>query len=247
MRAHFSTQLTVVRAYTNPDWLQEVQDGELRQLQKFVAEAFPSQQVDTFLEVSEPAAAIEKIARKQEADLVMIATRSSDPTRLVYGVEKRSESSLFESELAKVLQHLSAAIWNCPDQVQGGYPREISYKSLLCAVDFGEDTEAVLRSAVALASSYQARLSLLHVVDTSDPSVIRQTDDHLGAVKNRLGISAPHKILSGSLPETVRDEAVREKSDLIVVGRGLSQGALTRLLSQLYPIIHEAPCPVLSI
>jgi hypothetical protein len=35
--------------------------------------------------------------------------------------------------------------------------------------------------------------------------------------------------------------------DLIVTGRGHSQDGIGRAWSQLFPIIREAPCPVLSI
>lgn len=42
-------------------------------------------------------------------------------------------------------------------------------------------------------------------------------------------------------------EALKRKADLIIVGRGHDHDKLNQLFSQLYGIVREAPCPVLSI
>jgi nucleotide-binding universal stress UspA family protein len=215
MTRHFSAHLTVVHAYSNTDWLKQVEEREERQLTEFVAELFPSQDLDAFLEEADPASAIEKVVRKQESDLV--------------------------------LHHVRAAVWTCAGWSLAGHPRDVSYKSLLCALDFGPETEAVFQAAAALASSYDARLSLVHVVTICEPHLIGAANDRFVAWKDQLGISAPHKILSGSTAGAIRQEAVQEKADLIVVGRGLSQGTLTRVMSHLYEIVCESPCPVLSV
>jgi universal stress protein A len=235
MAEHFSAQLTVVRAYRNTNSLKQVEETEHRQLHEFVAEAFPSQHVDTFLEEAKPANAIEKVVRQQEADLVMMGNHSQAIGRPLLG-----------SVSTKVLHDVGAAVWTSAGREPVIHPSDVTYKSLLCAVEFSEETEAVLRAAAALASSYHARLSLVHVVQAPEPDLIGAANDRLGAWTHKLGISAPHKILSGTIANAVRDEAVQQKADLIVVGRGLSQGTLTRYLSQLYTIVRESPCPVLS-
>jgi nucleotide-binding universal stress UspA family protein len=247
MTKHFSAHLTVVRAYSNTNWLKQVEEQEQRKLHEFVAEAFPTQHVDAFLEEAEPASFIEKVAREQEADLVMLPTRGLDPARRVYGIERGIGPSLLESTTAKVLHHLSAAIWTSANPVWEGQPRHVLYNSLLCAVEFSEETEAVLRAAAALASSYQAHLSLIHVVHSPEPDLIAAANERLDTWKRKLAIAACHKVLSGTTADAVCHEAAREKADLIIAGRGLSQGALTRLLSELYTIVRESPCPVLSI
>ena len=45
----------------------------------------------------------------------------------------------------------------------------------------------------------------------------------------------------------VRDAALEDEADLILIGRGVIQGMLGRLRSEAYTIIREAPCPVISI
>jgi nucleotide-binding universal stress UspA family protein len=237
MTRHFSAHLTVVHAYANTDWLKQVDEREERQLTEFVAEAFHSQDLDAFLEEGDPARAIDKVIRKQESDLVMM------PTQGLNAIGRLYSGSLTE----RVLHDVRAPVWTCAGWALVGHPREISYKSLLCALDFSLESEAVFRAGAALASSYNARLSLVHVVETSEPHLIGAANDRLVAWKHKLGISAPHKILSGTVAGAIRQEAVQEKADLIVVGRGLIQGTLTRVMSQLYEIVCESPCPVLSI
>jgi nucleotide-binding universal stress UspA family protein len=238
MTRHFAAHLTVVHAYENTDWLKQVDDRGERQFREFVAEAFPSHQdVDAFLEEGDPASAIEKLVRKQESDLVIMPTHGANAIGRLYS------GSLTE----KLLHDLRAAVWTCTGWPLARHPREVSYKSLLCAVDFSQETEAVLRAGAALASSYNAHLSLVHVVEKSEPHLINAANDRLLACKDKLGISAPHKILSGNTAGAIRQEAVEEAADLLVVGRGLSKGTLSRFMSHLYETICEAPCPVLSI
>ena len=237
MTRHFSARLTVVHAYGNSDWLKQVDEREERQLTEFVTEAFPSQGVDALLEEADPASAIDKVVRKQESDLVMMPTHGLNASGRLYS------GSLTE----KILHNVGAPVWTCAGWALRGHPRDVSYKSLLCALDFSPETEAVCAAGAALASSYNARLSLVHVVKTCEPHLIGEANDRLVAWKDKLGISAPHKILSGSMTGAIRQEAVQEKADLIVVGRGLIQGTLTRVMSHLYEIVCESPCPVLSV
>jgi len=237
MTGHFSAHLTVVHAYTNTDWLKQVEEREERQLTEFVADAFPTRVVDAFLEEADPASAIDKMVRKQEPDLVMI------PNHGVNAIGRLYDGSLTE----KVLHDIRTAVWTWSGWPLVGHPPQVSCKSLVCAMNFGEETETVLRAGATLASSYNARLSLVHVVETSERHLINAANDRLLACKHKLGITAPHKILSGNTAGAIRQEAVQEEADLIVVGRGLSQGMLTRFMSQLYEIVCASPCPVLSI
>jgi nucleotide-binding universal stress UspA family protein len=72
-------------------------------------------------------------------------------------------------------------------------------------------------------------------------------DLRLRALKGKVGVEAPHAIVCGPVAEAVREEAVRRGADLIVTGRGRSQGAFSAMLSHVYPIVRHAPCPVLSV
>jgi hypothetical protein len=45
----------------------------------------------------------------------------------------------------------------------------------------------------------------------------------------------------------VREAVLRERAQLVVIGRGHTQGGLGRIRTHSYSIIRSSPCPVLSI
>jgi hypothetical protein len=51
----------------------------------------------------------------------------------------------------------------------------------------------------------------------------------------------------GDVSESVRKEALRHHTDLVVIGRGKVQETLGRLRTRAYGTIRHAPCPVLSV
>lgn len=77
--------------------------------------------------------------------------------------------------------------------------------------------------------------------------LVDAADFRLRELKGQLGINAHHAIINGAVADGIRQEAVRRKADLIVTGRGHAQATFGRMWSQLYPIVRESPCPVLSV
>jgi nucleotide-binding universal stress UspA family protein len=260
MAGHFSAQLTLVHAYgvgalpytelavMDPNWPEEVRRREEQRLREFVTETFPGQHVDSILEEGEPGRAIDKVVQHQGTDLVMMPTHGRGPVRRL----------LLGSVTAKVLHDVSAAVWTGAGRMVDRRPHDISYKSILCAVDLSDEAESVVRAAAALAASYHARLSLVHVVELPPPNVdvdftpfrkdlIDAANERLRELKKKLGIDAPHTTIDGMTADGVCQEAVQKEANLVVVGRGRAQGALSRIWSRLYAIVRESPCPVLSI
>jgi nucleotide-binding universal stress UspA family protein len=260
MAGHFSAQLTLIHAYgvgalpytelavMDPNWPEEVRRREEQRLREFVTETFPGQHVDSILEEGEPGRAIDKVVQHQGTDLVMMPTHGRGPVRRL----------LLGSVTAKVLHDVSAAVWTGAGRMVDRRPHDISYKSILCAVDLSDEAESVVRAAAALAASYHARLSLVHVVELPPPNVdvdftpfrkdlIDAANERLGELKKKLGIDAPHTTIDGMTADGVCQEAVQKEANLVVVGRGRAQGALSRIWSRLYAIVRESPCPVLSI
>jgi len=273
MVGHFSAQLTLVHAYRvgappgippgpkggierytelvvveDPNWPEEVRGREEQRLRALATETFPGQQVDSILEEGEPGRVIYNVAQHQGTDLIMMPTHGHGPVRRL----------LLGSITAKVLHDVSSAVWTGAERMVESRPHDISYKSILCAVDLSDETEALVRAAGALAASYHARLSLIHVVELPPRNfdvdftpfrkdLIEASNERLRELKSTLGIDAPHTTISGITADGVCQEALQREADLIVVGRGRSQGALSRIWSQLYAIVRESPCPVLSI
>jgi nucleotide-binding universal stress UspA family protein len=260
MAKHYQAALTLLYAYgpshllygemlaSEADWPQRVRSFEVNRLQQFKDAHFPSQHVEIRVSDEDPAAAIRCFVEHQGSDLVMMATRGHGPMRRL----------LVGSTVAKVLHDISAAVWTYNVPASAHDTLKLPCKSIICALDQTDEAESVLKAASSIAYSYNARLLLLHAVPTPPMALevdfqeyrkelMDTADFQLREMKAKLGIYAPHVITDRSMFEAIREEAGRVQADLLVVGRGESQGAIARIWSNLYPIIREASCPVMSI
>ncbi|HEY6340293.1 MAG TPA: universal stress protein [Bryobacteraceae bacterium] len=265
MSRRFSADLTLVHAYgpealarsprpiADPELPEEAGILEQERLRRFAEENFPEHHTGCIAELGEPGCVLDTIVQRDGADLVMLATHGRGPVRRL----------LLGSVAAKVLHDLSSAVWTGTGSVFLGHNPHLLYKSILCALDDTPEeempeAEAALRTAAAFASDYDARLSLVHVVQTPpatyeidfsryEKELMEAADLRLRQLKEKAGVDAPHAVIAGPVAEGVREEAVRRGADLIVTGRGRSQGAFSAMLSRLYPIVRHAPCPVLSV
>jgi nucleotide-binding universal stress UspA family protein len=256
----FSAELTLVHAYgpealaaselslLDPGLPEEAHVFEDQRLRAFAAEMFPGQHAEAVADAGEPGSVIHALVQRWGTDLVMLPTHGRGPVRRF----------LLGSVTTKVLHDVSAAVWTGTGSALADHTPSIPYKSILCALSESPEAEAVLKAAVALADAYKAQLELVHV--TPPPPITAEMDlgPYLEAMtdashfqmrelKAKLGVDAPHAVLTGMIGSTIRYEALRRKADLLVTGRGHAQSTFSRLWSHLYPVVRESPCPVLSI
>jgi nucleotide-binding universal stress UspA family protein len=260
MARRFSADLALVHAYgpyafadndlliTDPDLAEKTRTLEKRRLQEFALGTFPVQHVECFAELGEAGCVIHKVVHHQGSDLVILATHGRGPIRRF----------LLGSVAAKVLHDISAPILTGSGSALTNPAPQIPYRSVVCALDESDEAEGVMKAAAALAQEYQAQLALVHVVQTLPAALETEygrykkdlrnaADFKLRELKGRLGVNAPHTVVEATVADGVREEAIRRKADLIITGRGGVQGTFSRLWSHVYPIVREAPCPVLSI
>lgn len=253
MQQRFSTQLSLVHAYsaeglaysslpiTDLQLPEQVRAVSEKRLREFAQANFPGVKADVFIEVGEPGAVIDNVVRHQGADLVMLPTHGRAPLRRF----------LLGSVTAKVLHDLTVPVWT-------GHPLRIPYTSVLAAIDTSDEAEAVIRAAAALAASYRAEMSVVYALEMPPIGIgeafadyhddfVKSADARIVELKKRAGVNAPHTIVDGPVAERIGEEALRTAADLIVTGRGVVYGTISRMWSHLYPIIRQAPCPVLSI
>ncbi|MGZ4977794.1 MAG: universal stress protein [Methylobacter sp.] len=140
-----------------------------------------------------------------------------------------------------------------------------SYRHVLLAVDFSEHGDAVARRAKDLAEKYQAKLSIVHVLDnipmpdTGYGTVISLDDDSgyelLEAEKAKLmRIGDQLKaaqfncwMIWGSPKQEIIQLAERENVDLIVVGSHGRHGLSLLLGSTANSVLHYAGCDVMAV
>ena len=235
-------------AYADPKISEEARHIEQQRLCAFATEEFPGERPTLLTEEGEAGAVIHKVMQHQGADLVMMPTQGS-------GVVRRF---LLGSVTAKVLHDVSAAVWTSTGKAIEEHAPTVPYKSIICALDETPESEAILRAAAAMAKSYQANLALVHVLEMppATPEIdftpyrqdlIDAGHTHMRGLKDKLNLDVPDVVIDAGMSDGIREEIVRRKADLLVVGRGHDQGIVSRVWSRLYSIVRDSPCPVLSI
>ena len=191
----------------------------------------------------DPATQIVKVAEKSDSNLIVMATHGHGPFRRF----------LLGSVTAKVLHDTNCAVCTGAHLEHALDPKADPdhLHNVLCAVDFGRQTEAVLECATEIASTYAARLSLLHVFAPSrDPEQQRrecvQTRQRLEGLRTSDNATSECYASAGDVAEQVGRCAREINADLVVIGRGHIAGG-GRLRSTCYAILRESPCAVVSV
>lgn len=229
-----------------PDFVQMRKRQEER-LKEFDREMFPGLKPTLLVEDGEPGRVVRDAIRRHGADLVMLPTHG-------HGAFRRF---LLGSVTSKILHDVDCAVWTDVHHAesQPAFP----YRRVLCALDMDtEEAGAVIRAASSVAKKYEAELLLVHVVELPAAAweidyapyrkaVLDAAGEKIRRLRQETGIQVPYEIVEGRPAEEVSRMAQARGADLIVTGRGHSQEGIGRAWSQLFPIIREAPCPVLSI
>ncbi|MGR8980491.1 MAG: universal stress protein [Gammaproteobacteria bacterium] len=139
------------------------------------------------------------------------------------------------------------------------------YKHILLAADFFEKNTAVVEKAKELAHSCDAKLSIIHVVDTlpiTDPAnelmmpfdmdvtkeFIAAAKTKLSALSEKLGIAEPDSHLKVGSPKVEITQLAEEiNADLIVIGSHGRHGLALLLGSTANGVLHHATCDVLAV
>lgn len=140
-----------------------------------------------------------------------------------------------------------------------------AYKHILVATDFTEHCEDVVKKAKDMAEKYQAKLSVIHVVDNLPitdaaygpiiPFEIDMTKDLMEAAKKhlaeqieKLALTVEHQFLELGSPklEIIR-VADDNEVDLIVLGSHGRHGLALLLGSTANGVLHHATCDVLAV
>ena len=140
-----------------------------------------------------------------------------------------------------------------------------NYKHILLAVDFYEHGAAVADRAKDLADKYQAKLSIVHAVDSIPmtdagygadiPFNLDLTAELMAAAKKRLaelgeklGVAEDRRWLEMGSPKAEIIRVAEENNvDLIVVGSHGRHGLALLLGSTANGVLHHAVCDVLAV
>src|ERR1017187_4878434 len=248
---HFHSELTLLHVISPMDYLSpEVQTFNedrrkkaSKELDDFLCAALNHLNTRRILREGDPAEVIADQAVQDRSDLIMMP---SPFRRLLLG-----------SVTSKVLHDTPCAVWTGAQVAQGPPAEWIKLNHIVCAVDLGPHSASVLRWAAGLASEFQSRLTLLHVVPRLDSPgeghyadewrrrLLADASEEIAKVQQSAGIHVEAVVESGDVSKAVCTAAGRLNSDLVVIGRGAADN--TRLRTNAYGIIRESPCPVVSV
>lgn len=143
----------------------------------------------------------------------------------------------------------------------------VQFQRILCPIDFSATSDGALRHAIALATWYEARLTVLHVVPCFDeslrssvrvheqgPGPFPSRDEVIAEIRRafeRSGTTAVSPALSaeaGRAHEVIVNRAASLPADLLVLGTHGRRG-FTRLFlgSVTEKVLRTASCPVLTV
>lgn len=140
-----------------------------------------------------------------------------------------------------------------------------AYQHILLAVDYSEHGDTVAGKAKALAEKYQAKLSIVHVLDnipmpdTTYGTVITLDKDsgydlleaekaRLMRIGEQLRVNQANRwMIWGSPKQEIVRIAEQEQVDLIVVGSHGRHGLALLLGSTANSVLHYAKCDVMAI
>jgi nucleotide-binding universal stress UspA family protein len=223
-------------------------DLETRLDTTFVNE-FAHLKVHRVAEIGDPAETISQFARTHGVDLIMMPTHGYGPFRRL----------LLGSVAAKVLHDAQCPVWTGAHMEEAPAREHLACRTILCAVDGTPKSVPVMEWAAQFSKDTGAALRLVHAIPGMEVWPERQFDLEFEQVLRKevrakienlqrpAGVTAPLCLAIGEVAATVRDEARRHGTDLIVIGRGLLHETLGRLRTHAYGIIREAPCPVISV
>ena len=137
-----------------------------------------------------------------------------------------------------------------------------AYQHLLVALDLSPESDAILQQAVAFAALYEARISLIHVVEQArisgpylnlDFSSLEQqikidSERRMSQLAASSGIAREDCIIElGVASQLIHEYAERLGADLIFLGSHGRQGVGLLLGSTANAVLHGASCDVLAV
>jgi nucleotide-binding universal stress UspA family protein len=201
--------------------------------------------------------AIAPLIEEKQIDLIVLGTSGRS------GVEKFLLGSVAEEVFRRA---------SCPVLTVGplassgdssggasGLRQQGGFSDILYASDFSPASRAAAVHAISLAQEYEARLTLLHVIENSKTGDLMQPEELARVSVRLLDISEEAKFWCKPQPiaevgppaEKILEVAENVGADLIVLGArkpGRFSGAATHLpMATAHKIVAHAHCPVLTV
>ena len=132
---------------------------------------------------------------------------------------------------------------------------------ILVPIDFSQDSEHAVDTAVGLARQFQARITLLHAIHIPEAAEVNlaaymdkirsEADQSMASRLKRVqdaGITADGLSVVGAPSQTIVDTARDKQADLIVMGTHGRTGLRHMLIGSVAErVVRLTPCPVMVV
>jgi nucleotide-binding universal stress UspA family protein len=260
---HFNGRLTVLHSLESAavstrgfegialpeSWYAQQREHMQKELERFFLQELRGAGVQYVLVEGDPAREIVRYAHAENTDLIVMPTHGYGPFRRF----------LLGSVTAKVLHDAGCPVLTGPHMEDA--PRgSIGFANVVCAVDLGPQSAAVIEWGARFAESYGAKISFVHAIPlhelrlggvyfddawrTESVKRVRESIAELCAASN---VGGNIYIEFGEPATAVADYASSLEANLVVAGRTHAAGIAGRLRSTGYAIVRESPCAVVSV
>jgi nucleotide-binding universal stress UspA family protein len=235
-----------------------------RDLERFVNDAVARgvEVAHAFMESGVASSTIVAVAKRQKYDLIVLGTHGRT------GVAH----ALLGSVAERVVRHAPCPVLTVREQALKGAP---SIRRILAPVDYSEGSRRALEYAIHLASTFDARLDVVHVWDrptyVSEDVIVHSRDVTQRSLADLIRENAeqqmkdflalfsinkpqekrqfpPHRLLSGEPASTLLRELEKGEYDLLVLGTHGRTGLKHFLLGSIAEkLVRSSPVPVITV
>jgi nucleotide-binding universal stress UspA family protein len=225
-----------------------IREARHNEFDNYLSNEFPGITVRREMLEGDAAQVISNYAAEHGMDLIMMPTHG-------YGIFR---SMLLGSVTAKVLHDAACPVWTGV-HVEEAPGNPAGFERIMCAVDLTDKSIPAMQFASKLAHDFHAKLWLVHAVPGAEtrPQKYFETDLQafledearraIGGLQEKAGVVAQLCLGAGEVPHIVSEAALHHGADLVVIGRGHATRTLGRLRTNVYSIIRQSPCPVISV
>lgn len=185
-------------------------------------------------------------ARKRKIDVIVVGTHGRG------GLGKMLMGSVAERVFRQSPVPVMTVGPHLHRSARGFVPRNI-----LLPADFTPASEGAAHYAGTLAREYNAKLTVLHVLDYAELSGVADRAEVMQGVERKLsaligkeaeGLQLCCRVETGKVVPTILQTQAEIDADLLVMGVRPWSGLLDRLMwPHAYEIVREAACPVLTV
>ncbi|HYW41449.1 MAG TPA: universal stress protein, partial [Bryobacteraceae bacterium] len=265
LASRFQSELTLLHIFV-PPWvtvaspegyaippqveMEAVRARTQSQLDQFLSDELRDLHVQREVLEGDPAQVIAEQARSRHFDLIVMPTHGYGPFRRF----------LLGSVTAKVLHDAGCPVLTGPHLEHPLATAAADFRKILCAVDLGPQSHAVLEWASRFVAEFHSEVTLLHVLVGAatrldgiyfDPQWRNDMAEaarlQISSLQYEMRTQHHVRIDAGDVPHVARQAAEETGADLLIIGRGHTHGLLGRLRTNAYAILRESPCPVLAI